>query len=223
MMNRHGGLASGLFVRIGASLPEAIVRRLAIVGERLALGAWWSQHGGAEVVENRLELIDLVASRLREGGTYLEFGVASGTLTRRFGSLNCSEQVAIHGFDSWVGLPEPHHDGVVEGSFSTEGLPPQIPDTRITWHAGWFEETLVNSPEITHPLALIMDADLYSSTAYVLRKLRSELQVGDMIYFDDLHIPNQERLALDEAIRAGLRLEPIARSREGRSGLFRVV
>ena len=49
------------------------------------------------------------------------------------------------------------------------------------------------------------------------------MKPGDLLYFDDLHIPNQERLALSEAIVAGLALELVARSDEGRSALFRVL
>jgi hypothetical protein len=67
------------------------------------------------------------------------------------------------------------------------------------------------------------DADLFSSTSYVLKMVGPSLKIGDLIYFDDLHIPNQERLALDLAMRNGLQLNLIARSDVGRSGLFRVV
>lgn len=221
-MVQRGGIASGVFVAAGGWLPAGIVRRLSLIGERLALGAWWARQGSPSVVADRLELVDHVAQELCDGGTYLEFGVAYGTLTRRFVSTNRQSEVSIHGYDSWIGLPEPHHDGVVEGAFSTQGSPPQISDARIEWHIGWFNDTLLEPPLIRHPLALMMDADLYSSTSYVLHKLRDELHAGDLIYFDDLHIPNQERLAVDEAMRAGLNLQPIARSREGRSGLFRV-
>ena len=68
-----------------------------------------------------------------------------------------------------------------------------------------------------------MDADLYSSTRYILEKIALKLKDGDLIYFDDLHVPNQERLAVSEALRKGLKLKLVGRSAEGRSALFRII
>lgn len=57
--------------------------------------------------------------------------------------------------------------------YSTCGVPPIIDDPRIRFFKGWFEDTL---PTYQAPKAnvviLNMDADLYSSTIFVLRTLR---------------------------------------------------
>ena len=43
-----------------------------------------------------------------------------------------------------------------------------------------------------------MDADLYSSTIYVLRHLRQYIKPGTFVYFDDMSRPDHEPRALSE-------------------------
>lgn len=55
-----------------------------------------------------------------------------------------------------------------------------------------------------------MDADLYSSTIYVLRHLRAYLKPGTFIYFDDMNHPEQEPRAFDEFVaESGLKFRVV--------------
>jgi hypothetical protein len=57
-------------------------------------------------------------------------------------------------------------------------------------------------PAITRPaydvLVVNMDADLYSSTIYVLNYLRRQIKPGTLIYFDEMNHLDQELRAFDE-------------------------
>jgi hypothetical protein len=69
-------------------------------------------------------------------------------------------------------------------------------------HKGWFEETL---PPFSLPererLVLNMDADLYSSTKFVLDTLRAEMGPGTVIVFDEFCDRMHELKAFDEFLR----------------------
>jgi hypothetical protein len=79
------------------------------------------------------------------GGLWAEFGVASGrsmafianNLHRKFG-----DQITLHGFDSFIGIPEKWNKLEVS-TFSMEGKIPEILDplTNIEIHKGWFNAT----------------------------------------------------------------------------------
>jgi hypothetical protein len=93
----------------------------------------------------------------------------------------------LHGFDSFEGLPEawgPH----AKGTFSVSGKLPEIADPRVQFFKGWFEEVLPTYVVPDHDvLIMIVDADIYTSTAYVLRHLRAYVRPGTFIYFDETH------------------------------------
>jgi O-methyltransferase len=107
---------------------------------------------------------------------YLEFGVWKGDSMRWFSQAYVHPESRFLGFDTFTGLPE-DWQFVPKGSFSAEGSLPNINDTRVTFFKGLFSETLPNVMEEIHTLArtrtviVHVDADLFSSTLFVLTRL----------------------------------------------------
>lgn len=55
-----------------------------------------------------------------------------------------------------------------------------------------------------------MDADLYSSTIYVLRHLRPHIKPGSFIYFDEINHIDQEARAFEEFLgESGLQFRAV--------------
>jgi hypothetical protein len=122
---------------------------------------------------------------------YLEFGVASGNSMRQWLQINDREDSRFYGFDSFQGLPEDWRVGQKsQGDFATGGIPPDIQDPRLTFVPGWFNQTLRPFLQDFAPrsqLVLHMDADLYSSTLYVLTTLDPVLPKGTVLVMDDFN------------------------------------
>jgi O-methyltransferase len=139
------------------------------------------QHLSSEVIRN--EAID-----------YMEFGVFKGESIRLWAAMNQHPGSRFFGFDSFEGLPEDWKtmSRVYEKStFSTGGNTPQIDDPRVEWVKGWFQESMpgfLRGYTPTGRLVIHIDADLYSSTLYVLTKLDHLLVSGSIIVFDDFGI-----------------------------------
>lgn len=104
---------------------------------------------------------------------YLEFGVHEGYSIRHFAAGFTHPDTRLVGFDSFEGLPETW--GRKEaGHFSTGGAFPAIDDARVAFVKGWFHATLPGyvAPAIPDaPILAHLDADLYSSTLFVLAQL----------------------------------------------------
>jgi hypothetical protein len=95
----------------------------------------------------------------------------------------------LHGFDSFLGLPQDWSlEGHERGFFSTGGRPPDIDDPRVQFFVGWFDETLPAYRWPPHEVLVIMlDADLYTSTSTVLSHVEERLAPGSYLYFDQFH------------------------------------
>jgi hypothetical protein len=107
-------------------------------------------------------------------------------------------QTQLHGFDSFEGLPEA---GAVwsKGEFDVGGNMPQIPDPRVQFHKGWFDQVLPSFAIPDHEVLVVnIDADLYSSTIFVLNCLKPHLKPGSFIYFDDMPAIDHEARAIHE-------------------------
>ena len=120
---------------------------------------------------------------------YLEFGVASGKSLRWWVNNNYGTGSKFVGFDTFYGLPE-DWNSFKKGTFSTNGRPPDINDTRISYEIGLFQETLIpfiknNQSVLSKSKIIHLDADLYSATLFVLINLDPYLKKGDIIIFDD--------------------------------------
>jgi hypothetical protein len=76
---------------------------------------------------------------------------------------------------------------------------PSIPDDRITFHVGTFNETLPSFSLPPHDVLIVnIDADLYSSATLVLATLREAIKPGTYIYFDEFSDSQNELRAFDE-------------------------
>jgi hypothetical protein len=149
--------------------------------------------------EDKHGVWDVVSKQLRHQQVlYLEFGVAYGESMRYWSRELKHPNTILHGFDSFEGLPE-ESGPWAKGQFSTDGRIPQIDDPRVRFFKGWFNEVLPTYSFPPHETLVInMDADLYSSTIYVLRYLRPQIKSGTLIYFDEMNHIDHEPRALDE-------------------------
>lgn len=135
-----------------------------------------------EVVERgRCELWKRTLDQINSSDIMLlEFGVWKGDSMREFTRLNTSSQSLFYGFDSFEGLPEVWRGTGVE-RFDVGGQVPNIDDPRVTFVKGWFRDTLPPlldkiEREAEGKVVLIhFDADLYSSTLYLLFTLSQKL------------------------------------------------
>ena len=126
--------------------------------------------------------------------SYLEFGVAGGHSFRWWAENHQHEESRFVGFDTFTGLPETWNL-FKQGSMSVEGKLPELADSRCSFKKGLFQETLppflaeytFGKQNVIH-----MDADLYSSTLYVLTSLAPFLQKGDIVIFDEFGVPLHE-------------------------------
>ena len=117
----------------------------------------------------------------------LEFGVWKGDSLREFLKLNSSPRSQFYGFDSFEGLPEDWR-GMAAERFDVEGAPPKIDDPRLEFVKGWFRDTvppmLERLAEAAQERSVLVhfDADLYSSTLYLLFALGSRLKRYHFIF-----------------------------------------
>jgi hypothetical protein len=125
---------------------------------------------------------------------YLEFGVASGISFKWWVENNKNSNSKFYGFDTFTGLPEDF--GVYKkNDYSQDGKFPDIGDERVEFWSGMFQKSLPEFLENfnrNRRIVLHMDADLYSSTIYVLTSVAGFLKHGDIIIFDEFGVPTHE-------------------------------
>jgi O-methyltransferase len=140
---------------------------------------------------------------------YLEFGVAQGASFRWWLASVANPAARFVGFDLFTGLPE-DFGPVKAGSFDTGGRVPEVDDPRARFVAGFFQDTLgpflAASGLAARPagrrLVVHLDADLYSSTLFVLTRLAPLLRPGDVLLFDEFGVPMHEFKAWTEFVAA---------------------
>ena len=132
--------------------------------------------------------------------TYLEFGVWRGESILYLSNKFKDKSHKFYGFDSFIGLPETWHTmtGINEaGTFSMNGITPQIKDDRVKFISGWFQNTVekfVDQLKLDDSkLVVHFDADLYSSTLFCLMQI-DKLKTPYLAIFDE--IPGDEVRAL---------------------------
>jgi hypothetical protein len=203
---------------IGAAMQERSLHSLSMVLNYMRLGRWMRSQGFSVPVRypTRDDVFTVAAEQIRAAKVlYLEFGVYQGASMRWWSRALRNPASRLHGFDSFEGLPEAFDDAggkYTRGWFSTGGQIPQIDDPRVTFFKGWFNETLPGYTLPDHDVLFItIDADLYSSTIYVLRGLRAHIKRGVYLYMDDMSRPDHEPRALEEFMReSGLRFRVLA-------------
>jgi hypothetical protein len=205
---------------IGAHLPPSVLNKMGSLLNYFYTGRWMNQRGFSPKVRvrDRIELIRTVAQGIADQEVlYLEFGVWKGESMELWSKLLTNPASRLHGFDSFEGLPEAcdHLSAsgrpFPKGALSTSGLVPQISDTRVKFFKGWFEDTLPLYNFVPGDvLVVFLDADLYSSTIYVLKALLPHLKVGTIIYFDEFWDTQHEQKAFTEFIEeTGMNFEPL--------------
>lgn len=142
-----------------------------------------------------------------DGFCYLEFGVAHGSSFRWWVDHVITKDTIFYGFDTFTGLPE-DWGHFKKGDMSNGNNPPVIDnDQRHHFYQGLFQQTLpgfisTHSHDLNKRLVIHMDADLFSSTLYVLTSLAPFLKSGDIIIFDEFNVPNHEILAFEAFINS---------------------
>jgi hypothetical protein len=139
-----------------------------------------------QVATGNIEAMRIGLRAAQLAGAVAEFGVYKGqTLTVI--ARHYSDRT-VHGFDSFVGLPEKWGGtSKGEGSFGVGGVPPELPVANVEFHVGFFDETVPKFAAAHEgPFAFVhLDADLYSSTKTVFDWLMSWFVEGTVIVFDE--------------------------------------
>jgi Flp pilus assembly protein TadD len=150
------------------------------------------------------QTLDHAVRRAPADGLALEFGVFYGRSIRLIAGARSG---AVHGFDTFAGLPEDWSEKEKAGSYSTHGALPEVPEN-VALHRGLFKETLpgfLGSHGGRVSFAHV-DCDLYTSTRSALEPLAGRLRAGSIIVFDEyLGFPawrEHEYRAFQEFIRA---------------------
>jgi Macrocin-O-methyltransferase (TylF) len=198
------GYARTVLSRLGGIMPPNALYWAGRSLDVMQTARWMKDRGydTSSRMSSRESLFDLAAERLGASKIlYLEFGVANGTATRYWSAILHDREARLHGFDTFEGLPAQWTRKKPRGYFDQGGELPVIDDGRVEFFKGLFSDTL---PEYEVPeherLFACLDADLYSSTAYVLTWLNDEglIRPGTMLYFDEFNYVSHELRAFEE-------------------------
>ncbi len=135
---------------------------------------------------------------------YLEFGVAEGPSFTWMVQKNQHPDSRFYGFDTFEGLPEDWGHYKV-GAMGTDSQLPNFNDSRVRFLKGLFQDTLpdfLKSTPLIGRKVIMMDADLYSSTLFVLTSLHPHLSKGDIIFFDEFVVPTHEFMAFTNFLQS---------------------
>ncbi len=202
---------------VGEKMPASWLIQVQAFVNYLRLGGWLRDHGFIfpQRVRNREAVWTEVAKQVANRPVlYLEFGVFQGAATRFWSNALKHPDTIIHGFDSFEGLPD---DGGPwsKGQFDVKSQMPVMADQRVKFFKGWFDQVLPTYTVPPHELLVLnLDADLYSSTIYVLRQLRPWIKPGTFIYFDEMnHLEHEPRALKEFMAETGLRFGPVCADR----------
>lgn len=133
---------------------------------------------------------------------YLEFGVASGVSFRWWMEKNNHKNSKFYGFDTFEGLPEKWGLFYKKGDMKHEIM--ESGDNRHAFVKGLFQNTFPgfineNQPELKSSKRKIihLDADLFSSTLFILSQMYPYLKKGDILIFDEFSVANHEFFAVE--------------------------
>ena len=145
---------------------------------------------------------------------YFKFSVYRGDSIRKRSTLSGSPNSRFYGFDTYTGLPERWFKDFGMGAFDVGGKIPDLIDHRVTFVKGTFQDTLenfLNGFKGKNRIVVHIDADLYSSTLFVLLSMHHYLKEGDIIMLDYFLDPLGEFMAFSnycQAYRTTLKLIP---------------
>lgn len=136
---------------------------------------------------------------------YLEFGVFRGdSLFWWLENISHPESRFV-GFDTFTGLPERWRATEPEGAFNVYGRIPETNDTRCSFEVGLFQDTLLGfiaRQDFSRRLVINLDADLFSSTLYVLTTFARHFKRGDIIFLDNFICSLDEYRAFEAFVSA---------------------
>jgi hypothetical protein len=179
----------------------------------LSLSKWMSRQKGIPVFNDfysfrrdyakRYQLYQYIIDQFdlkNRGITYLEFGVYKGR-SFNWWLHHCDHpESRFYGFDTFEGLPENWGSIYSKGDMLADM--PDIHDPRGKFIKGLFQQSLpeflldfhqemkADKRKIIH-----LDADLFSSTLFVLTSMAPFLNKGDIVMFDEFNVPNHESYA----------------------------
>ena len=170
----------------------------------IALKNYWIEIKKTPYFKGRIDFWSYVMSEFTNKKIlFLEFGVHKGYSIENFSKLNGNKDTRFIGFDSFEGLPKNWRNFITyykKNHFDTGGVIPNIDDSRVSFSKGWFNKTLPeflskNSFDEYEEIIVHLDADIYSSTFYVMLKLSEKINKFTII-FDEL--PGEEARALND-------------------------
>lgn len=191
-------------------------RQLHLLANLSAMSRWKAMHNDKLVYSdfyhfewNRKNLRTVLFEKLKTNEQldqvlYLEFGVYKGNTMRWWVENITNPKSRFVGFDTFEGLPEAwgHYE---KGGMSVNNQFPDIQDSRVQFVKGLFQDTLLKfakENDLSGKLIIHIDADLYSSTLYVLTVLAPYMKKGDIIIFDEFNVPNHEFRAWSDFVSA---------------------
>ena len=129
---------------------------------------------------------------------YLEFGVSKGRSFSWWLKANTNQDSRFFGFDTFEGLPEAW--GAVYKKGDMSAIIPDVDDNRADFIKGLFQDTFQpftksNNLNTGRTKIIHLDADLFSSTLYILTSIAPYLNKGDILLFDEFNVPNHEFMA----------------------------
>ena len=129
---------------------------------------------------------------------FLEFGVYKGESIKYFAKRLLNRDNIFIGYDTFVGLPT-DWQSAKKGMFSTDGKLPETDDKRISFVKGIFQKTFNNTIIDKNIKTIIhFDADMYSSTLFLLFKLH---EILDEYYFIFDELEGEELRALKDYMK----------------------
>jgi O-methyltransferase len=171
----------------------------------LEFGKWLERHEFKVKFESRYDLYKYLNNEIVKNAPidYLEFGVWYGKSIKHWTELNQDPNSRFFGFDTFEGLPEDWKvftQVLPKGTFSAEGKIPEINDPRVQFIKGLFQTTLpdfLKSFTVNNQLIINCDADLYTSTLYVLASLNPFMVPGTIVIFDEFFTVHEFRAFRD--------------------------
>ncbi len=173
---------------------------------------WLSQHpckeqfsGSWEEARRALWEFIIITNGFEGAIDYLEFGVQKGASIRWWTERNKHPDSCFVGFYSFEGLPAFWTADRPKGTFTTHRKTPEIPDNRCSFRVGLFQNTLptfFDEFPLDKPLVVHLDADLYSSTLFVLCTLAPRLMKGSILIFNEFSDPHHEFRAFMDFVAA---------------------
>lgn len=206
-------VSSTLAKTVGYLNLEAPAKGLSVLAQWVRFSRWCRQHpiprdANGKTARNREGLYESVVQTTgldHEKVLYLEFGVYQGVSLKWWQTRLSNAETRFVGFDTFTGLPEFWRATEPQGAFNAFGKFPDIRDPRCSFEAGLFQETLgrfIKQGDFSGRVIVNLDADMYTSTLFVLTSLAPHLKSGDLIFFDEFSCPIDEYRAFDDFVRS---------------------